>query len=487
MADVQKSNEVARRRERQREDGARRDAVERAAEFRRLARPVRAAARVIGVDRAIVIWALLTGAWPFLRIVMVFGVVWLTAGTICYRFETRRVYSVSDDAVIGRATTKTYRDAQGAPIVKAHDTVDETIREKLASADYDTVRVFNHDMYLDWGDAIWWSIVTMTTVGYGDRYPETHAGRFVAVILMLGSLVLVSSFTATFASAFVARRIQEAQQKRDVEWEEHTLFCGWNEMAPEIMRALNLGSRGNRRQVVVINDREEEWMELQLRGYDNLDVRFMRGNFVAEEELTRANIRHASSVIMLPDAPEGGVPNDLRTIEATVTIKDLAPEVKVFAHVYDPERVTNVRRSLVDDVVVTNQHVPELLTGFVTQPGVPQAVHQLVSPTEQGVEIGVEDIPAAYVDGPIQPLRAFLNDDRDMTLIGLVTEDEGFGLDSAMEGGDPYIVEFIKEQIAEARITTQSEGARTRVTMLPPNDQVIAASDRALVLRHRIM
>jgi voltage-gated potassium channel len=52
-------------------------------------------------------------------------------------------------------------------------------------------------------DALWWAIVTVTTVGYGDRYPTTEAGRAVAVVLMLLGISLIGVLTATIASVFV--------------------------------------------------------------------------------------------------------------------------------------------------------------------------------------------------------------------------------------------------------------------------------------------
>ena len=50
------------------------------------------------------------------------------------------------------------------------------------------------------GDAIWWAIVTITTVGYGDLYPVTPAGRFYAVLLMAGGIAIVGTASATIIS-----------------------------------------------------------------------------------------------------------------------------------------------------------------------------------------------------------------------------------------------------------------------------------------------
>jgi voltage-gated potassium channel len=52
-------------------------------------------------------------------------------------------------------------------------------------------------------DAIWWGIVTMTTVGYGDSAPLTGEGRFAASVLMLLGIVLYSGITATVTSFFL--------------------------------------------------------------------------------------------------------------------------------------------------------------------------------------------------------------------------------------------------------------------------------------------
>lgn len=53
------------------------------------------------------------------------------------------------------------------------------------------------------GDALWWAVVTVTTVGYGDKIPITAAGRWVATALMLTGIGLVGVLTATIASFFV--------------------------------------------------------------------------------------------------------------------------------------------------------------------------------------------------------------------------------------------------------------------------------------------
>jgi voltage-gated potassium channel len=52
-------------------------------------------------------------------------------------------------------------------------------------------------------DALWWAVVTITTVGYGDMVPVTTAGRAIAFVLMLGGIAFFSGITANLASFLV--------------------------------------------------------------------------------------------------------------------------------------------------------------------------------------------------------------------------------------------------------------------------------------------
>jgi len=63
------------------------------------------------------------------------------------------------------------------------------------------------------GDALWWAFVTITTVGYGDYYPVTLAGRLVAIGLMIGGIALIGVVTATIASWIVERVSDETTAK----------------------------------------------------------------------------------------------------------------------------------------------------------------------------------------------------------------------------------------------------------------------------------
>lgn len=90
-------------------------------------------------------------------------------------------------------------------------------------------------------DALWWSIVTITTVGYGDRYPVSDGGRIVAAILMIVGVALFGTFTGFVASLFV-----EPDIKRE-ENEVHSLALQIKALRGEIQAIDDKISRQHRR------------------------------------------------------------------------------------------------------------------------------------------------------------------------------------------------------------------------------------------------
>lgn len=90
----------------------------------------------------------------------------------------------------------------------------------LATAAFSIIFVGGFGVYLaehahpganitQFGDAVWWAVVTLATVGYGDYYPVTAVGRIIAIFMMISGVGIFALMVATFAR----RRLQKAESK----------------------------------------------------------------------------------------------------------------------------------------------------------------------------------------------------------------------------------------------------------------------------------
>ena len=73
--------------------------------------------------------------------------------------------------------------------------------------------VVDHKNFTTVGQGLWWSVQTVTTVGYGDVVPTNTSGRIVAALVMLLGLAFLSVITAAITSTFVARATEERARR----------------------------------------------------------------------------------------------------------------------------------------------------------------------------------------------------------------------------------------------------------------------------------
>lgn len=128
-----------------------------------------------------------------------------------------------------------------------HRTIGETLRGRVATyvagsaallvlvgalAVLDVEQSAPDAKILTFGDALWWAITTITTVGYGDMYPVTPIGRIVAAALMMSGIAVLGVVTASIAS-WLIQRVEESTEAA-VESAEEPVRVELGELAAEI-------------------------------------------------------------------------------------------------------------------------------------------------------------------------------------------------------------------------------------------------------------
>lgn len=330
-------------------------------------------------------------------------------------------------------------------------------------------------------DGIWWAFVTMTTTGYGDLYPRTYLGRFIAILMMFAGIALTSLFTATVASIFVAKRIKEGRGLERVRMQNHTLICGWNYNAEKVI--LGLKETGRKR-IVLVNELNEEQMTETLFKYRDLDIKYVRGDYCHEVVLERANVREAEAAIVLADTAGGTTANaDERTILATLAIKSMEPRVITCAELLNRDNEQHLRRADVDDIIVSGEHSGFLLSSAVAARGVPPVVRELLS-LDAGNSFHQTEIPKQFVGRTFRELSDYYRTEHRALLIALASQESGMAVDDILAGDNSAIDDFIRQKFNEAEKDVLGGSKHEKINTLinPDDDYQIQPQEKAIVI-----
>ncbi|MFQ5588463.1 MAG: potassium channel family protein [Nitrospiria bacterium] len=220
-------------------------------------------------------------------------------------------------------------------------------------------------------DALWWSFVTITTVGYGDVTPTTVGGRVTGVIVMVFGIGLLGMFTATVASIFVEGKLKEGKGLKTITDTGHFIVCGWNYKAAEILEELRADRKIADRPIVLLADLPEKPV-----ADDNL--RFVAGA-VTNDGLQKANLPEAAGVLILSDESLDAQSRDAKVVFNTLTIRALHSKIYICAEITDAKNAQHCKMAGANEIVVIGALSSHLLVQAALDHGITHMITELVS------------------------------------------------------------------------------------------------------------
>jgi len=239
---------------------------------------------------------------------------------------------------------------------------------------------------LTWDQALWWSIVTMTTVGYGDMYPESFWGRYlIAVPTMLIGIGLLGFVLSVVATKLIEARTNQLRGHSKVRMKKHIVICNY----PSRLRVLDLveqirADESTHSAGIVLLDDDLEELPADLA---KQDVQFVRGDPAKAETLRRAQIETARGALVMAKDPQDPR-SDHRSLAVLLTIETVNESCFTVAELVETSNREFFERTGCDAIVCLQGFTTHIMVQELLDPGVQGVIDQLVS-TAYGQQIFV--------------------------------------------------------------------------------------------------
>jgi len=356
----------------------------------------------------------------------------------------------------------------------------------LITASMGGIIVFERDInsgFQNLWDTFWYSIVTITTVGYGDKTPITFGGKIVGLLLMGMGVIVMAAVTGQIASFLVEQQMRRREGLLKLKnLQNHFIICGWRRELDRVIEGiLSVNPQYSVGDLVLINNVGHEAMQPVLQHPSFQGIQYINGDYIEEETLRRANIHKAARVIILADFAQNYSQQevDSRTVMAVLTIESLTKQVYVAAELLDDKFEKYLKLANCDEIILSREYSKMILANASSASGVSHVLQDLLSPRHgQGLEIRA--IPEWLIDGPFGKLIDFYNATYGSICIGLLENTGNFYQRKREALNDAQMTPDISKLVDNLR--TVKELVPNKPVINPGREYTVLKNSKAIVI-----
>lgn len=218
-------------------------------------------------------------------------------------------------------------------------------------------------------EAVYWSIVTISTVGYGDMVPVTHEGRFVALLVIMAGISVLAFTTSLFVSAFTEKldEIREIKTIEDVsKLKKFYLICGYESVSREVARKLS--SSGS--DIIIIDENLQRVERAKKDGFTALN--YNPGRVESYKNLNVDMKKQVKAILCLRE-------DDIENVYAALTIRSIDKDVFILSLLMNDSNRQKLDFAGINTVVYPQELIGLIVKELIGKPVAFEVIHELRS------------------------------------------------------------------------------------------------------------
>lgn len=268
----------------------------------------------------------------------------------------------------------------------------------------------------NYSNAIWYTMVTLTTVGYGDIFPATVYGRAIAYIFILASIAIFGILIGQLNLLMATIRENKQLGYSGTDFSNHVVIVGWNDFGWHVVDQLvGVGKR-----VAVVTPVRDE-VDLIREKYNSKNVFVLFSDFNNTELLKKSNIHEATMVFI-------NIEDDTEKLVYVLNLKKVFPETEFVVTLENADLKNTFISAGVTNTISTKEISSKLLASYMFEPDVASYSESILSYAKSDGDYDIKQFLVVqqnpYVGKPYQECFFDLKRKYNAVLIGITKRDK---------------------------------------------------------------
>lgn len=227
------------------------------------------------------------------------------------------------------------------------------------------------------GDALWYSIITLTTIGYGDRFPVTAIGRIVSLFFVLGSVGILGFIIGQISNKIMKIMEDKKMGYNGTKFENHVVVINWNPFAHQILAEI---VNANQRAVVVTKSKDD--VDSIYNQYGQTNIFVLHSDYFDINSLDKANISKSNAVLLNFD-------DDTENLVQLISLKAKYPDLCYVISLNNPSLKSTFKTLGVTFTLSKNEVAAKLVASYVFEPQVASITEGLMTSGTSSDDLGM--------------------------------------------------------------------------------------------------